>query len=191
MKSCEYWPKGGKEPPAEVGETVLIWGDHYGAADAAEKLGVDGRQVILVTPHKEFGLWMEPCHKDVFVKRIKGGNGEALTSKTFAHPVIVIPNSSVLEIRENGEVVLVDSKFQRSTVKADTVVLAELKPEDTLYRSYLAAGLPVAVIGDAKRVRNLRGAVTDGANRALTLDKGLMLNANAEIIAHLPAEIAG
>jgi hypothetical protein len=49
--------------------------------------------------------------------------------------------------------------------------------------------LPVAKIGDAKEVRNLRGAVTDGANLGLTLEKDLVLNANRALIANLPTEI--
>ena len=47
----------------------------------------------------------------------------------------------------------------------------------------------VAKIGDVKKVRNLRGAVTDGANLGLALDKDLRLNANQAIIADLPTEI--
>jgi len=38
-------------------------------------------------------------------------------------------------------------------------------------------------------VRNLRGAVTDGANIALTIDEGVLLNANREIISNLPTEV--
>jgi NADPH-dependent glutamate synthase beta subunit-like oxidoreductase len=189
MKNCEYWPKGGKAEPATVGDTVLIWGDHYGAADAAEKLGYEGKKVYIVTHNKEFGPWMEPCHKDVMVKRFQGGNGEGLTGKTFAYPVTVFPSSSVLEIRDNGEVVVVDSKFERSTLKVDNVVLADVQADDSLFRKYAAAGLTVTKIGDVKKVRNLRGAVTDGANIGLALDKDLRLNANAELIANLPTGI--
>jgi hypothetical protein len=189
-KNCEFWPKGGKAAPAEVGDTVLIWGDHYGAVDAAEKLGTEGKKIYLVTEHKEFGLWVEPCHRDVMIKRFKGGQGEALTSKTFAHPVTYINDSTVLEIRKDGEVVLVNGKFERSTLKVDHVVLATVVADDSLYRSYKAAGLLVTRIGDAKKVRNLRGAVTDGANVAFTLDKDVQLNANAEIVANLPTGIS-
>ena len=39
------------------------------------------------------------------------------------------------EIRENGEVLIVDSNFQRSAVKADTLVLAEVKTDEMLYWS--------------------------------------------------------
>jgi 2,4-dienoyl-CoA reductase-like NADH-dependent reductase (Old Yellow Enzyme family)/thioredoxin reductase len=189
LKNCEYWPKGGKAEPATVGDTVLVWGDYYGAADAAEKLAYEGKKVYVVTPHREFAPWMEPCHKDVMVKRFAGGNGEGLTGKTFAHPVTVIPSSSVLEIRDNGEVVVVDSKFERSVMKVDNVVLADVLADDSLYQKYAAAGLTVVKIGDVKKVRNLRGAVTDGANLGLTLDKDLQLNANQAVIADLPTDI--
>jgi thioredoxin reductase len=188
MKNCEYWPKGGKAEPAAVGDTVLVWGDYYGAADAVEKLAYDGKKVYVVTPHKEFAPWMEPCHKDVMVKRFAGGNGEALTGRTFAHPVTVIAGSAVLEIRDNGEVVLVDGKFERSVLKVDNVVLGDVQADDALYRSYTAAGLVVVKIGDVKKVRNLRGAVTDGANLGLALDKDLQLNANRAVIADLPTD---
>jgi len=189
MKNCEYWPKSGKEPPAETGETVLVWGDHFGAVDAVEKLGVEGKKVIVVTENREFASWLEPCTRDVMVKRFKGGNGEGLTSKTFAHPVTIIPESSVLEIRDNGEVVVVNSRFERTTLKVDNVVLAIMRPDESLYETYLKAGLVVAKIGDAKKVRNLRGAVTDGANLGLSLDKDLQLNPNLAIVADLPTEI--
>ncbi len=48
------------------------------------------------------------------------------------------------------------------------------------------AGLPATMIGDVRRIRNLRGAVTDGANIGLTLDKDLQINANGEIVSRLP-----
>jgi hypothetical protein len=189
--ACEYWPKGGKPAPAAVGDTVLIWGDHYGAVDCAEKLGMEGRNVIVVTENKEFGLWVEPCHRDVMFKRFKGGQGEGLTSKTFAHPVTIIPDSTILEIGRDGAVVLIDGRFERSTITVDSVVLANVTSDDSLYQGYRAAGLLVARIGDAKKVRNLRGAVTDGADIGLTLDRELRANANGALIANLPAELRG
>ena len=189
-KACEFWPKDGKEAPAEAGETVLIWGDYFGAADAAEKLGVEGKKVYIVTKDREFASWMEPCHRDVLIKRFKGGQGEGLTSKTFAHPVTVIAESTVLEIGEDGEVVILNDRFERSTLKVDTVVLGQAVADDSLFRDYIAAGLVATKIGDVKKVRNVRGAVTDGADRAFALGyQDLQLNANAELISNLPTGI--
>jgi NADPH-dependent glutamate synthase beta subunit-like oxidoreductase len=188
-KNCEYWPKKGKAEPAEVGDTVLIWGDHFGAADAAEKLGAAGKKVYIVTENSEFASWMEPCHKDVMQKRFNGGQGEGLSDKTFKYPVTIIPDSSVLEIGKGGEVVLLNGKFERFTLKVDNVVLAKVQANDELYELYRKAGLVVTKLGDAKKVRNLRGAVTDGANIGITINKDLQINANREIIASLPTEI--
>lgn len=189
--ACEYWPKGGKPAPAEVGQTVLVWGDHFGAADVAEKLGVDGKKVYIVTKNKEFASWMEPSHRDILVKRLKGGQGEALSSKTFAHPATIITDSSVLEIGDSGDVILVNGEFERSTVNVDTVVLGQVVADDSLFEEYLVAGLLVTKIGDVKKVRNVRGAVTDGADRAFVLGyQDLQLNANHELISSLPTGIA-
>jgi 2,4-dienoyl-CoA reductase-like NADH-dependent reductase (Old Yellow Enzyme family)/thioredoxin reductase len=187
-KKCEYYPED-KAEPAESGQNVLIWGDHFGAADTAEKLGHDGKKVTIVTENRDFAEWMEPCHRDVMMKRFACGNGEGLKSETYAHPVTVIPNSSVMEIKKDGTVVIVNSTFERSTVKVDTVVIARVQTNDDLYENLLEAGLQVAKIGDAKKVRNVRGAVTDGANAALVIEKGVMLNANNELISNLPTGV--
>jgi len=185
---CEYYPKG-KAKPVECGRNVLIWGDHFGAADAAEKLGCDGRKVTIVTENRDFAEWMEPCHRDVMLKRFACGNGEGLKSKTYKNAVRIVPNSSVLEIKKDGTVIVVSNTFERSELKADTLVLARVEPNDRIYDSLLKAGLTVVRIGDSKNVRNVRGAVTDGANVALAIEQGARLNANNELISNLPTGI--
>ncbi|MCP4611195.1 MAG: FAD-dependent oxidoreductase [Planctomycetes bacterium] len=185
---CEYYPKG-KGKPFKCGKKVLIWGDHFGAADAAEMLGSGGAKITIVTESNDFAEWMEPVHRDVMMKRFACGNGEGLKSKKYAKPVTVIPSSSVLEIKKDGTVVVVNSEFEKSTIKVDTVVLAGVVPDDSAYEGFLKAGLNVVRIGDAKKVRNVRGAVTDGANAALVIEEGVMLNANNELISNLPTGI--
>ncbi len=188
MESCQFHYEG-KQPPADFGEHVLIWGDHFGAADAAEKLAVDGHKVTIVTENSAFAAWMEPCHKDVMMKRFAGSNGEALKGRTFAHPVTVLPSTTVLEIVQDGRVTLMDSAFRKNTLSVTDIVLANVVPVNDLVQPLLDAGKPVTVIGDAKAVRNLRAAVTEGANAGLTLDEGLQLNANRTIISQLPTEV--
>jgi 2,4-dienoyl-CoA reductase-like NADH-dependent reductase (Old Yellow Enzyme family)/thioredoxin reductase len=187
-ENCEYFPEG-KQPPVECGQRVLIWGDHFAAADTAEKLGVEGRKVHVVTQNPEFAQWMEPCHRDVMLKRFAGGNGEGLKSKTFAQPVTVVPRSTVVEIKDSGEVTLMDDQFRKSTLTVDNVVLASVEPDDGLYEELLEAGITVIKIGDRERVRNLRAAVREGANVGLTLDESLGLNANLKMISNLPTEV--
>jgi NADPH-dependent glutamate synthase beta subunit-like oxidoreductase len=188
MEGCEFH-FAGKLPPVECGGTVLVWGDHFAAADTAEKLAGDGRKVYVVTEHREFAAWMEPCHKDVMQKRFAGSNGEGLKSKPFDQPVTVIPNSTVVEILQNGDVTLMDHRFQKSTLRVDNVVLANMESEGGLCEQLRESGLVAVEIGDAKCVRNLRAAVTEGANAGLTLDDGLRLNANRAMVSGLPTEV--
>jgi 2,4-dienoyl-CoA reductase-like NADH-dependent reductase (Old Yellow Enzyme family)/thioredoxin reductase len=187
-KKCEFYPAD-KKPPVECGETVLIWGDHFGAVDAAERLGNSGKKVYIVTQNREFAEWLEPCHRDVLMKRLKGGNGEGLKGKTCEQPVTIIGQSTVIEILKDGEVILMDNNFKRTSLKVDHVVLAIVEKNDDLYNSFLEAGLKVVKIGDANSVRNVKGAVTEGANAALTLEKDAVLNANNALISNFPTEV--
>jgi len=188
MKHCEFYPDD-KAPPVACGDTVLIWGDHFAAADTAEKLAASGKKVYVVTENREFAEWMEPCHKDVMMKRFAGSNGEGLQGKTFEQPVTVIANSTVVEIKESGEVTLMDHRFRKSAHTVDHVVLASVEPDEGLYEELLEAGVTVQKIGDARQVRNLRAAVTEGANAGLTFDEGLRLNANRVMISRPPTEV--
>ena len=188
MESCEFHFDG-KQPPIKCDDPVLVWGDHFAAADTAEKLAGDGKRVHLVTENARFAEWMEPCHKDVMLKRFAGSNGEGLKGKTFEHPVDVITNSTVLQIAQSGEVTLMDNAFRKSTLTVNKLVLASVVPEDGLYEQLLEAGVTAIKIGDARGVRNLRAAVTEGANVGLTLDENLSLNANRAMISKLPTEV--
>jgi len=188
VEKCEYFP-GDRPPPIECGQNVLIWGDHFAAADTAEKLAGDGRKVTIVTEQPEFAAWMEPCHKDVMLKRFARGNAEGLKGKTFEQPVTIITNATVVEIGQGGEVTLMDHRFEKSTLVVDNVVLANVEPEDGLFEELFEAGVNVTKIGDQEQVRNLRAAVTEGANAALTIDEGLAINANRKLISELPTEV--
>ena len=186
VKNCEHYPSD-KKDPVKCGDTVLIWGDHFGAADAAEKLGTEGKKVVIVTEAKEFASWMEPIHKDVMTKRFKGGNGEGLSTKTMANPVTVLTKSSVVEIGAKGEVVVQDSEFKKTVYKVDNVVLAKFAEDNELYDALMAQGVAAQKVGDAKAVRNLKAAVSEGSSVALTIEKDLMLNANNAFISEIPA----
>ena len=95
----------------------------------------------------------------------------------------------MVEIKTNGQLAIMDNQFKKSTLKVDNVVLAGVAPDTSLYEKLLGAGVVVERIGDAKEVRNLRAAVTEGANIALEIDEQLMLNANNAIISNLPTGV--
>jgi NADPH-dependent glutamate synthase beta subunit-like oxidoreductase len=182
LETCEHYCAG-KAAPAETGGTVLVWGDHFAAADSAEKLAAEGKKVLVVTENDQFAEWMEPCHRDVMLKRFACSNGEGLKGKPFAQPVTVMPRTSVVEIRPGGEVLLMNNRFEKSSWQVDTVVLAAVAADDGPYGALLETGMCVVRIGDAASVRNLRAAVTEGAQVGLTLDAGAALNANRALLA--------
>ena len=188
MEKCDFYFND-KQPPVSCGDTVLVWGDHFAAADVAEKLASQGRKVTIVTEAAEFAAWMEPCHKDVMIKRIAGSNGEGLKGKAIEQPVTVVPNSTVVEIADDGSVALMDAAFRKQVLKVDNVVLANVQSDSALQQELLEQGVTATSIGDARQVRNLRAAVTEGANIGLTLDEGLQLNANRSVISRLPTEV--
>jgi hypothetical protein len=123
------------------------------------------------------------------VKRFNCSNGEALKSKTYKHPVTILTSSSVVEIGSKGEVVVMDSSFNKSVIQVDNVVLSKVEPETTFYDELLAVGVVVTKIGDLKQVRNLHHAVKEGANTGLLLNRNPQLNGNNEVISDLPTGV--
>ena len=154
-----------------------------------ERLALKGKKVYLVTPNREFGEWYDPVHRDVMLKRFNGGNGEGLgKDKAFKHAVTILTESTVTGIKADGEVTVMDGKFNKKVIKVDNVVLASAESNDGFYNECREAGLIVQKIGDMNMVKNLRHAVFEGANSAFTLNEGLKLNANNAIISNLPTE---
>jgi thioredoxin reductase len=187
-KNCEYYPSG-REAPAECGDTVLVWGDYFGAINSVERLALSGKKVYLVTPNNEFAEWYDPVHRDVMLKRFNGGNGEGLVKdKAFKHPVTILVKSTVTEIKADGKVTIIDSNFNKQIIDVDNVVLANAISDDSFYEKCKSDGLVVQKIGDQNLVKNLRHAVFEGANAAFELNTGTRLNANGAVISNLPTE---
>jgi thioredoxin reductase len=55
--------------PVKIGEKVLIWGDHYAAADTAAYLASIGKDVTIVTENRKFGSTVDVIHMYVLRKR--------------------------------------------------------------------------------------------------------------------------
>jgi len=187
-KKCEYWPEDGKPMPAKVGQNIVIWGNHYAATDTAEALGIRGKTITLITEDKEFAPEIEPIHKEIMKMRFAGGNGQALEGIPFDHPVTVMTQTTLLEYKD-GEVIVMDNKFNKVSIPCDDLILARQEPDTGLYETLLAEGLLVANIGDSRAVRNVRGAMTDGAQAGLILDDGLFMNANNVLSSELPFDV--
>lgn len=186
--NCEHWPKEGKRKTLHAGQKVVIYGNHYAASDTAEALAMRGKEVIYVTQDKDFAPAIEAVHRETMKKRFAGGNGAGLEGQPIKIPVDIRLQTTLLEIKD-GSVVLMDSKFNKYEISCDTVVFAETASDNRLYNSLVDAGLLVANMGDSKKVRNVRAAMTEGSEAAYILDEGLFMNANNTLSNYLPQDV--
>ncbi len=176
-KNCPYWPEEGKPAAAKVGQRVVLWGDHYAATDTAEALGLRGKEVTIITENKELGEDIEPIHKEVLKRRFDMKNGRGLEGIPYKHKVKVYTETTVLEVRDQ-EVVCIGRDLEKFTIPCDSVVLCKTKENAKLFDTLRSSGLKVVNMGDSKLVRNVRGAMTDGANAGLVLDGDMFMNPN-------------
>jgi len=190
--TCEFYPKGSNRKNRKLGEKVLIWGDHYGAADLVAFLGAAGKDITVVTDRKEFGSSVEVIHMYVLRKRMAQGDAEALNSKPYKYPVKVMQSSTLYSIGKK-EVEIVDNFLNKTTLEVDDIVTCYTKPNAEMadiYAEVEAAGVPVVTVGDAKSPRNLHAAVKEGADFILNLNPDHVLkNANDAVIDDLPMDI--
>lgn len=185
---CAYHP--GERRNEKVGEKVLIWGDHYAAADTATFLASIGKDVTIVTENREFASSVEVIHMYVLRKRFNQADAEGLYSKPFKYPVKIIENTTVYQVKDS-EVVLENKSFERTVIPIDTVVSCKLKPNLSLFESLLEAGVRVMNAGDSVSPRNLHAAVREGAAFGLNLDEDMMLNPNNAFMNDIPIDVQG
>ena len=186
--SCECHPGGRRL--RKVGDRVLLWGDGYAAADTAAFLASIGKRVTIVTENREFGAELEVIHMYVLRKRFAQGDAEVLHDRPYKHPVTVITNTTVREIRD-GEVVLQDKDFTRTTLEVDDVVTCHLRSDTTLFTALRAASVPVINVGDSLSPRNLYWAVKEGSGFGLAVDEHMLFNPNHAILNDLPMDVLG
>lgn len=186
--NCPFHP--GDRKMRKTGEKVLVWGDHYAAADTAAALAGMGKDVTIVTDKKEFGASVEVIHMYVLRKRFAQTDAEALHSEPFKHPVKVYENSTVYSVEE-GKVVLMDKNFRRTELAIDDVITCNTRSNTALFDELRAAGVPVVNAGDSKSPRNLHAAVMEGATFGLKLEESVLMNPNHSVVDNLPADVRG
>ena len=184
--ACECHP--GARKLHKLGSHVLLWGDHYAAADTAAFLGSIGKKVTIVTEKREFAAECEVIHMYVLRKRFAQGDAEVLSSRPFKHPVTVITNATVREVRD-GEVVIEDHDFVRTTLEVSDVVTCHTRPVAGLFGELRAAGVHVVNVGDSVRPRNLYHAVKEGSAFGLAVDEHMLFNPNHAILNELPIDV--
>jgi len=190
--SCEFYPEGSGRKNRKLGEKVIIWGDHYGAADLVAFLGAAGKDVTVVTDRKEFGSSVEVIHMYVLRKRMAQGDAEALHSRPYKYPVKVFESSRISNIGKK-EVKIIDKNLNITVVEADDIVTCYTKSNSSLadvFEKLNASGIPVITVGDAKSPRNLHAAVKEGATFSITLDPDYCVtNPNGALLDDLPIDV--
>jgi thioredoxin reductase len=186
--ACDCHP--GARTLHKLGTHVLLWGDHYAATDLASFLGSIGKQVTIVTENREFAAECEVIHMYVERKRFAQTDAEVLNSRPYKYPVTVITSATVREVRD-GEVVIEDRDFNRTTLQVDDVVSCHTRPVLDLFDELRAAGIPVINAGDSVRPRNLYYAVKEGSAFGLEVDEHMLFNSNNAILNELPIDVLG
>ncbi|HEX6985603.1 MAG TPA: FAD-dependent oxidoreductase, partial [Planctomycetaceae bacterium] len=184
--ACECHPGGRRL--RKLGQRILLWGDHYAAVDTAAFLANVGKEVTIVTENREFASDVEVIHMYVLRKRFAQGDAEVLKSRPYPHAVTVLTSTTVAEIRD-GEVVLQDKDFARTTLAVDDVVTCHTRPDVDLLGELRAAGVRVLNVGDAVRPRNLYHAVKEGSAFGYEVDERLLFNPNGAILNDLPLDV--
>ena len=82
-----------------------------------------------------------------------------------------------------------DERFVKKELPIDTVILAHVRPNNSLYKELIEEGVKAALMGDAVKVRNLLHATREGAHYALEADVDTIMNANLKPCRNLPIEV--
>jgi thioredoxin reductase len=150
LTSKEYYLEGRDLP----GRRVLVIGGGFVGVEAAEKLGREGREVIVVEMLPEMGSGMERVSKALLFKRLK-----ALPTVTL------FTSTTVLRIGKDA-LVLQGPEGVRTLPPVESVLLATgLRPE-TMPETLKTLAHEVYVVGDAKLPRDVESAVQDGYETA-------------------------
>ena len=138
-----------------VGEEVVLIGGGPSGAETALQLARDGKRVTLVdrgSEKKAVGRWIKSLDLEL---------RESGVELVFEHQLDSVTESGV---------VLMDERWRRKAVAADTVILSlGFSPNNVLSTEFEGISPNLYRIGDCERVANVMKAVHDGFNVASLL----------------------
>jgi 2,4-dienoyl-CoA reductase (NADPH2) len=134
---------------AQVGDTVVVWGNRKPGIGVALFLAKQGKKVTIVGKEKTAGFDINPSFKWRYMIYLKQ-NG------------VMAYNDCDIEEINDDEIIVKTYDGYRFPVKCDTVVVSEREANESLKKIVQAEGIELFVIGDALVPRNLSSAVHDG-----------------------------
>jgi 2,4-dienoyl-CoA reductase (NADPH2) len=134
---------------AEVGETVVVYGNRKPGIGCALHLAKQGKKVTIVGKEKSAGFDVNPSFKWRYMIYMRQ-NG-----------IMVYNDCDIEEVTDDGVIVKAYDGVHWP-VKCDTVVLSDRGPNESMKKTVQSEGIELFVIGDALIPRNLSSAVHDG-----------------------------
>jgi 2,4-dienoyl-CoA reductase (NADPH2) len=134
---------------AEVGETVVMYGNRKPGIGCALHLAKQGKKVAIVGKEKSAGFDVNPSFKWRYMIYMRQ-NG-----------IMVYNDCDIDEVTDEGVIVKAYDGI-RWPIKCDTVVISDRGPNESLKKTVQSEGIELFVIGDALIPRNLSSAIHDG-----------------------------
>jgi 2-enoate reductase len=136
----------------QAGKKVAVIGGGQVGCETAVWLAQQGKEVTIVEKLGDLLIGARP---------IPWMNRKMLLDLLRFHRVNVMTNVSLLEVTEEGAVVI-DKDFRRATLHADTIIIAVgLEPDRGIYRLLKDRFAHLFLIGDAREAKNIMNAIWD------------------------------
>lgn len=140
-----------------TGERVAVIGGELVGCETAEYLADQGKKVTIMRRGPELAQKLGPSLREPLMKRL---NTKGVTILTGIDYEAITEAGVVITTREGG----------RSTIEADTVVLAAgARPDTELFTSLEGKAAEIYCVGDCVRPRGIREAIEDGYRVGLDL----------------------
>ncbi|WP_446899076.1 FAD-dependent oxidoreductase [Clostridium sp. LBM24168] len=137
----------------DIGKNILMIGGGLVGCETSLYLANKGKEVTIIEQKDSIlssGKPIPHMNKIMLVDLLKMQN------------VKIITNTSLLEVTDNGAIII-DNKFNKQDICADTVIIAAgFKPENDLYNKLRKKIVELYLIGDASKTANIMDAIWSG-----------------------------
>ena len=133
----------------EVGDKVAVWGNRKPGIGVSLFLAKQGKKVTIVGSERRLGKDVNPSFRWRYGAYLR------------ENKIMTYNDCDIEEITDDGVTIITYDGY-RFSVKADTVVCAERKANESLQDAVREEGIELFVIGDALVPRSLSSAVHDG-----------------------------
>lgn len=139
--------------PSCTDRPILVYGGGETGCETAEYLNHRGHAVVLVTrsPAASLARAAEPVYRGVLLKRLAGATN-----------ITVVERTTIRSVTADGAVVLEGAEGTPSRIEVGRLLIAQgREPDRSLATELGAAGIPFALIGDARHGGRIGDAVRD------------------------------